>query len=106
MLNDNGKSISDNVGALHDYLGRVRTDSSYASLRDAADRLAGPRARRPARQGVAERTMRSAKEFWLPSKTSVIFEELGFTYLGPFDGHDTQRMIEIFARRRTSTARC
>src|SRR5690242_2201033 len=49
---------------------------------------------------VAGRTARSAKEFVLPSKTGVIFEELGFTFLGPFDGHNTQEMVEVLRKAR------
>jgi 1-deoxy-D-xylulose-5-phosphate synthase len=96
VLNDNDKSISDNVGALHDYLSRLRADKKLRRFADAAyhslDHVPGGNLARE----VAGRTARSAKEFWLPSKTGVIFEELGFTFLGPFDGHDTQHLIEIF----------
>ncbi|HLY30624.1 MAG TPA: 1-deoxy-D-xylulose-5-phosphate synthase, partial [Ktedonobacterales bacterium] len=96
VLNDNDKSISDNVGALHAYLNRIREDRSYRRLRhvasDALDHAPGGSLAKQA----AKRAARSAKEFVLPSKTGVIFEELGFTYLGPFDGHDTQRLIEVF----------
>jgi len=96
VLNDNDKSISDNVGALHSYLNRVREDRNFRRLRDAAaDALDKAPGGSLAKQ-AAKRAARSAKEFVLPSKTGVIFEELGFTYLGPFDGHDTQRMIEVF----------
>ena len=38
----------------------------------------------------------------LPSKSGVIFEELGFTFLGPFDGHDTQELIEVFRKAKES----
>ena len=100
VLNDNDKSISDNVGALHAYLNRVRTDRKLRKVADAAyhtlDHVPGGHLA----QEVAGRTARSAKEFVLPSKTGVIFEELGFTYLGPFDGHNTQLMVEVFRKAR------
>jgi 1-deoxy-D-xylulose-5-phosphate synthase len=96
VLNDNGKSISDNVGALHDYLGRIRTNRRLrrirAMLTDGLDDVPGGKLA----QRISQRAVRSAKEFWLPSKSSVIFEELGFTFLGPFDGHDMPRLIEMF----------
>jgi len=96
VLNDNDKSISDNVGALHSYLNRIRGDKNFRRLRGAAaDALDHAPGGSLAKQ-AAKRAARSAKEFVLPSKTGVIFEELGFTYLGPFDGHDIQRMVEVF----------
>ncbi|MGH2517174.1 MAG: 1-deoxy-D-xylulose-5-phosphate synthase N-terminal domain-containing protein, partial [Ktedonobacterales bacterium] len=95
IINDNDKSISDNVGALHHYLGKVRTDRKLRRIADAAyhslERVPGGGLARE----VAGRTARSAKEFLLPSKSGVVFEELGFTFLGPFDGHNTQEMIQV-----------
>ena len=101
VLNDNDKSISDNVGALHAYLGKLRSGKHYRRLRNAAMHSFElvPGVGEFAKE-VAERTARSAKEFVLPSKTGVIFEELGFTFLGPFDGHDTQGLVEVFRRAR------
>ncbi|MBF6589106.1 MAG: 1-deoxy-D-xylulose-5-phosphate synthase [Ktedonobacterales bacterium] len=100
VLNDNNKSISDNVGALHMHLTRLRADPNYRRIRSAArqslEHMPGGHVARE----VAGRSARSAKEFMLPSKTGVIFEELGFTYLGPIDGHDTQTMIELFRSAR------
>jgi 1-deoxy-D-xylulose-5-phosphate synthase len=96
VLNDNDKSISDNVGALHTYLGKLRADPHYRHLRDAAKHALDHVPGGSLAKGVAGRSMRSAKEFVLPSKTGVVFEELGFTFLGPFDGHDTQGLVEVF----------
>jgi 1-deoxy-D-xylulose-5-phosphate synthase len=101
VLNDNDKSISDNVGALHLHLTKLRADPNYRRLRTVASQAlehapGGHRAKE-----VAGRSARSAKEFVLPSRTGVIFEELGFTYLGPIDGHDTSAMIDIFKTIRT-----
>jgi 1-deoxy-D-xylulose-5-phosphate synthase len=101
VLNDNDKSISDNVGALHAYLGKLRSGRGYRRLRSAAmhsfDLVPGVG---DLAKEVAERTARSAKEFVLPSKTGVIFEELGFTFLGPFDGHNTQDLVALFKRAK------
>jgi 1-deoxy-D-xylulose-5-phosphate synthase len=101
VINDNDKSISDNVGALHTHLSQIRANKSYWRLRNfAMQRLeAVPGVGEMAKE-MAERSVRSAKEFVLPSKSGVIFEELGFTFFGPFDGHDTQGMIEIFRKAR------
>jgi len=100
VLNDNDKSISDNVGALHSYLGKLRADKNYRSLRDVVKSSLEHAPGGALAKEVAGRTMRSAKEFVLPSKSGVIFEELGFTFLGPFDGHDTGGLIDVFQRAK------
>ncbi len=100
VLNDNDKSISDNVGALHHYLGKVRhveTLPSYRRLREMAkgsiERLpvVGDKARE-----AAGRAETSFKQFVMHSKTGAIFEELGLKYFGPFDGHDIGLMLDVF----------
>jgi len=100
VVNDNGKSISDNVGALHDYLGKIRTSRHLrrlnAVLMGSLDAVPGG----SLAHRVAARAARSAKEFWLPSKSGVIFEELGFTFLGPFEGHNTAHLVEIFRKAK------
>jgi 1-deoxy-D-xylulose-5-phosphate synthase len=101
VLNDNDKSISDNVGALHAHLTQIRAGKSYWRLRNfAMDRLESVPGVGEMAKEMAERSVRSAKEFVLPSKSGVIFEELGFTFLGPFDGHDTQGMIDLFRKAK------
>jgi len=100
VLNDNDKSISDNVGALNAHLGKLRSDPNYLRLRNVASQSLKHVPGGNLAKEVAGRTARSAKEFVLPSKTGVIFEELGFTFLGPFDGHNTQEMVEVFRKAR------
>ncbi|MBA3824272.1 MAG: 1-deoxy-D-xylulose-5-phosphate synthase [Ktedonobacterales bacterium] len=101
VINDNDKSISDNVGAIHRYLGNLRAHPRYRKLRSTAKQVltdlpvVGDLAAE-----MAGRTQRSMKEFMLPSKSGVIFSELGFTFLGPFDGHDTQLMIDVFEKAK------
>lgn len=100
VLNDNEKSISDNVGALSHHLSQVRkvqTTPSYQRLREMAkgsiERLpvVGDRARE-----AAGRAETSLKQFVLHSKSGVIFEELGIKFFGPFDGHDIPLMLDVF----------
>ena len=100
VLNDNEKSISDNVGAIHHYLGKVRqmqTSRSYQRLREMAKGsieklpMVGDKAREAA--GLAEM---SFKNFVLHSKSGMIFEELGFKFFGPFDGHDIPLLLDVF----------
>ncbi|GCE03758.1 1-deoxy-D-xylulose-5-phosphate synthase [Dictyobacter aurantiacus] len=100
VLNDNDKSISDNVGAISQYLGNVRrmqTSPSYQRLREMAkgsiERLpvVGDKARE-----AAGRAETSFKHFMMHSKSGAIFEELGFKFFGPFDGHDLETMLDVF----------
>ncbi len=100
VLNDNEKSISDNVGALHSYLSKARqmqTAKSYQRLREMAKGtikklpVVGDKARE-----AAGRAEVSFKHFVLPSKSGTIFEELGFKFFGPFDGHDIPLMLDVF----------
>ena len=100
VLNDNEKSISDNVGAIHHYLSKVRrmeTSPSYRRLREMAKGsieklpVVGDRAREAA--GWAEM---SFKNFVLHNKNGMIFEELGIKFFGPFDGHNLPLMLDVF----------
>src|SRR2546429_2425543 len=100
VLNDNEKSISDNVGALHHYLGKARqmqTSKSYQRLREMAKGsieklpVVGDMARE-----AAGRAEGSFKHFVLHSKSGTIFEELGIKFFGPFDGHDLPLMLDVF----------
>ena len=100
VLNDNEKSISDNVGALHHYLSNVRrmeTSPSYRRLREMAkgsiEKLpkVGDRARE-----AAGRAEMSFKNFVLHNKNGMIFEELGIKFFGPFDGHDLPLLLDVF----------
>src|SRR3984893_4673745 len=100
VLNDNDKSISDNVGAIHHSLSKARhleTSPSYRHLREMAkgsiNRLPvlGDKARE-----AAGRAEMSFKNFVMHSKSGMIFEELGFKFFGPFDGHDLPLMLDVF----------
>lgn len=100
VLNDNDKSISDNVGALSQHLGNVRrmeTMPSFRKVRDMAkesiERLPvlGDKARE-----AAGRAETSFKQFMMHSKSGAIFEELGLKFFGPFDGHDIPLLLDVF----------
>lgn len=80
ILNDNNRSISDNVGALHAYFNTLRLNENY---------------RRSQQSRVRALTSGSASAA-LSTKSGVIFEELGFTFLGLVDGHNIQEMVEVF----------
>lgn len=100
VLNDNEKSISDNVGALSQYLSdirKVRTSPSYQRLREmtkgSLERLpiVGDKARE-----AAGRAETSVKNLVMHSKSGAIFEELGFKFFGPFDGHNLSLLLDVF----------
>ncbi|MFC4182869.1 1-deoxy-D-xylulose-5-phosphate synthase [Saccharococcus thermophilus] len=92
VLNDNEMSIAPNVGALHNVLGRLRTAGKYQWVKDELELLLK---RIPAVGGklaaTAERIKDSLKYLLV---SGVFFEELGFTYLGPVDGHNFDDLLE------------
>ncbi|WP_404346780.1 1-deoxy-D-xylulose-5-phosphate synthase [Sutcliffiella horikoshii] len=92
ILNDNEMSIAPNVGALHSALGRMRTAGKYNWVKDELEVLLK---KIPAVGGklasTAERIKDSLKYLVV---SGMFFEELGFTYLGPIDGHNYNDLIE------------
>ncbi len=93
ILNDNEMSISQNVGGLAAYLGRLRTDPKYFRLKEDAENILK---RIPA---IGDRVLKSvergkdALKFLLVP--GMLFEELGFTYLGPVNGHRLEALLEV-----------
>ncbi|MGH7505156.1 MAG: 1-deoxy-D-xylulose-5-phosphate synthase [Longimicrobiales bacterium] len=95
VLNDNEMSISPNVGAIHKYLTRVVTNPLYNRLRDEFKHVIR---RTPASIGdvmesLAVKLEESAKTLLTPG---ILFEELGFRYVGPIDGHDLDALVSTF----------
>ncbi len=92
LLNDNGMSISSNVGAVSQHLGQLRTKPGYyefkRAYRGALERSALGRAV----YGFNHRLKTELKKAMLPNST--MFEDMGFTYLGPVDGHNVERLTE------------
>lgn len=92
ILNDNEMSIAPNVGALHHYLGRLRTDHNYKKAKEELEHLLR---KIPAVGGKLAKTAERIKDslkYMLVS--GILFEELGFTYLGPIDGHHLPGLLE------------
>jgi 1-deoxy-D-xylulose-5-phosphate synthase len=92
VLNDNEMSIAPNVGALHNVLGRLRTAGKYQWAKDELESLMK---KIPAVGGVVAATAEKIKDtlkYLLVS--GVFFEEMGFTYLGPVDGHNFESLFE------------
>jgi len=95
VLNDNEMSIAPNVGAISRYLGSIQRNPLYNRVRAAighvVDELPGPLA---ALSGIVRRWEESMKSLLTPG---VLFEELGFRYFGPIDGHDIDMLVDTLA---------
>jgi 1-deoxy-D-xylulose-5-phosphate synthase len=97
VLNDNDMSIAPPVGAMSAYLSRLISSRSFMSLRDFAARMA----RRFPR--TLERTVRRAEEYARGILTGgTLFEELGFYYVGPIDGHNLDHLLPVLRNLRDS----
>jgi 1-deoxy-D-xylulose-5-phosphate synthase len=98
ILNDNEMSISKNVGAMSSYLNRLRTDPSYARTKD---EIEGILSRIP---GIGPNLARAAGRFKDTVKYLMVpgiwFEELGFTYIGPVNGHNLEELTTVLANVR------
>lgn len=98
ILNDNEMSISENVGGLSRYLNRLRTDPAYYKMKDDVENVLS---KIPAIGRSVVKTAQKAKEtikyFFVPG---VLFEELGFTYIGPVNGHDIEELTEVLKRAK------
>lgn len=91
ILNDNEMSIAPNVGALHNMLGRLRTAGKYNRAKDDFESLIRKIPVGGRLASAAERLKDSLKYLFV---TGVFFEELGYTYLGPVDGHNIEDLAE------------
>ena len=92
VLNDNEMSISKNVGAMSEYLYHLRTGETYNRIKHDLEGWLGNVDFGGDVLKVLRRIKGSVKNLMLPT---CIFEELGFTYLGPIDGHDIHSLIEV-----------
>ena len=87
ILNDNEMSIAPNVGAMSSYLARIITDKNYTNVKAAAKKILN---KVPAVFDVAKRLEGHVKGMITPG---TLFEELGFRYIGPIDGHDFDHLL-------------
>ena len=98
VLNDNEMSIAPNVGAMHKYLVSVQRNPLYNRLRtrigEIIDNAPGPFANVST---LVRKLEESMKNFLTPG---VLFEEMGFRYFGPIDGHDLDALVETFSAVR------
>lgn len=98
ILNDNEMSISQNVGGLSLYLNRIRTTPTYFRMKEDVENILNsiPAIGKKVFK-TAEKAKDSLKYFLLPG---MIFEELGFKYLGPVDGHNISSLISVLERAK------
>jgi len=96
ILNDNEMSISPNVGALNTYLTKIVTNPIYNHIREEIWNLSGklPFGKKKART-ILHRVEDSLKSLLVPG---MLFEELGFRYIGPIDGHNLKDLIDTFEK--------
>lgn len=96
ILNDNDMSISENVGALNNHLARLLSGSFYSSLREGGKKILSGL---PPIKEFVKKTEEHVKGFVSPGGT--LFEELGFNYIGPIDGHNVDELISTLKNMRT-----
>jgi len=98
VLNDNRMSIAPNVGALTNYLAALRSQprlqGAARRAKDLVERLPDPVAR------VAAGLRHGITHYLAPEETGTIFEEIGWEYIGPVDGHDIEVLMEVFTNVR------
>ncbi len=88
ILNDNDMSISPPVGAMNNYFTRVISSKFYSSIREESKKVFS---KMPSVWELAKKTEEHVKGMIVPG---TLFEELGFNYIGPIDGHDVDMLVE------------
>lgn len=94
VLNDNDMSISHNVGGLSNYLAKILSSRTYAHMREGSKKVLS---KIPSAWELARKTEETAKAMLAPG---VLFEELGWNYIGPIDGHDLPTLLSTLRNMR------
>ena len=94
ILNDNEMSISENVGALNNHLAKMLSGSFYTGFREGSKKILN---NLPPIKELASRAEEHLKGMVVPS---TFFEELGFNYIGPIDGHDVNGLVDTIRNMR------
>jgi 1-deoxy-D-xylulose-5-phosphate synthase len=95
ILNDNDMSISPNVGALNNYLAKLMSGRFYAAMREGSSKVLGIA---PPLKEIASKVEEHVKGFFTPG---TLFEEFGFNYIGPIDGHDLDVLVDTLKNIRS-----
>lgn len=98
VLNDNEMSIAKNVGGMSEYLSRLRTRPSYFKMKLVTEKTLSKAPHGDILIKIIRRLKTSLRHIFIPY---TIFEELGFTYLGPVDGHDIKKTAKMLERAKT-----
>ena len=96
ILNDNEMSISKNVGALNNHLARLLSGNFYTSIREGSKKMLSGA---PPIKELVRRTEEHLKGMIAPT-TATLFEELGFNYIGPIDGHNVEELVKTITNMR------
>jgi len=102
ILNDNGMSISPTVGALAKLLGRVRLDQNLLKVKKRGKRIVTALPKGEILWRLSQKLEDRFKELFMPTP---IWEELGFTYIGPIDGHNINDMETVLSQVRDSASK-
>ena len=94
ILNDNDMSISQNVGGMSNYLAKLLSGKTYSSMREGSKKVLG---KMPSVWELARRAEEHMKGMVVPG---TLFEELGFNYIGPIDGHDMDTLVKTLKNMR------
>ncbi len=103
VLNDNDMSISENVGAMANYLGKIRTSQTYGKFKEELEELLNRISKSQRVTKALKRTKDSVKQLFV---SGMLFENFGITYIGPIDGHNIERMkyaFELAAQKDNAT---
>ena len=97
VLNDNHMSIAENVGGMSEYLNGLRTNEVYTNFKTGVEQSLN---RIPGGVHLAnqlKKTKSGIKQLLIPG---MLFEDMGITYLGPVDGHDIAKLLDVFRKAR------
>lgn len=97
VLNDNRMSIAENVGGMSEYLNGLRTNEVYTNFKSGVEQSLN---RIPGGNHLAhqlKKTKSGIKQLFIPG---MLFEDMGITYLGPVDGHDIPKLLDVFKKAK------
>ncbi|MCX8597120.1 1-deoxy-D-xylulose-5-phosphate synthase [Gilliamella sp. B3486] len=94
IVNDNDMSISENTGALNQHLAQILSSKAYTSLRESGKKVLS---NIPPLKELFKKTEEHLKGLVTPA---ILFEELGFNYIGPVDGHDIETLVATLQKVR------
>lgn len=99
ILNDNGMSISKNTGSISNHLTNLRTSSSYLSTKQLLKKIqSSSKAGRAIAGGL--KSIRDDLKYSMIDDGGIIFESLGFTYMGPIDGHNIKQLLDTLQKAK------